>query len=202
MCFEASPAVFWSLLGYKELKLTQSHLEVIPFAAIWSRCKILACEVRACAKNKISRFGFKSDKQSWLLLSAFSPPFFFHFSCLIFFSCAGHWVGFILVGKVLRKAFKILGWGERKGRWIVEQDFHGSFQVNVTWFSAFFSGVLDWIVLILVWFERFLHSAPLKKLMTSQVVEGTWIHMSRYGRLRGEWVNKVRKQSRPVIRSK
>ena len=144
MCFEASPAVFWSLLGYKELKLTQSHLEVIPFAAIWSRCKILACEVQACAKNKISRvFGFKSDKQSWLLLSAFSPPFFFHFSCLIFFSCAGHWVGFILVGKVLRKAFKILGWDERKGRWIVEQDFHGSFQVNVTWFSAFFSGVLD-----------------------------------------------------------
>ena len=177
-------------------------------------------------------FGFKSDKQSWLLLSAFSPPLFFHFSYLIFFflcwalsrldfyfllsllpsfftfltsfffSCAGHWVGFILVGKVLRKAFKILGWGERKGRWIVEQDFHGSFQVNVTWFSAFFSGVLDWIVLILVWFERFFHSAPLKKLMTSEVVEGTWIHMSGYGRLRGEWVNRVRKQSRPVIRSK
>ena len=39
------------------------------------------------------------------------------------------------------------------------QDFHGNFQVNVTWFVAFFSGVLDWIVLILVWFERSLHSA-------------------------------------------
>ena len=89
-------------------------------------------------------------------------PSFFTFLASFFFSCAGHWIGFILVGKVLRKAFKILGWGERKGRWIVEQDFHGSFQVNVTWFSAFFSGVLDWIVLILVWFERFLHSAPLK----------------------------------------
>ena len=188
MCFEASPAVFWSLLCYKELKLTQSHLEVIPFAAIWSRCKILACEVRACAKSKISRsftFCFLSSP----LFSLFLPHFF---------SCAGHLVGFILVGKVLRKAFKILGWDERKGRWIVEQDFHGSFQVNVTWFSAFFSGVLDWIVLILVWFERFLHSVqvsgqscPWPKLMTSQAVEGTWIRMGGYGRLRGKCVNRA-----------
>ena len=29
----------------------------------------------------------------------------------------------------------------------------------VTWFVAFFSVALDWIVLILVWFERSLHSA-------------------------------------------
>ena len=200
MCFEASPAVFWSLLCYKELKLTQSHLEVIPFAAIWARCKILACEVRACAKNKFLGLRVTSSLDFYFLLSLL--PSFFTFLTSFFFSCAGHWVGFILVGKVLRKAFKILGWGERKGRWIVKQDFHGSFPVNVTWFSAFFSGVLDWIVLILVWFERFLHSAPLKKLMTSEVVEGTWIHMSGYGPLRGEWVNRVRKQSRPVIRSK
>ena len=49
-----------------------------------------------------------------------------------------------------RKAFRILGLGERKGRWGMEQDFHWDFQVNVTWFFASFSGVLDWIVLILV----------------------------------------------------
>ena len=73
----------------------------------------------------------------------FSPPFFFRFSCLIFFSLAGHLVGFILVGRVFRKAFRILGLGERKGRWVMEQDFHGDFQVNVTWFFASFSGVLD-----------------------------------------------------------
>ena len=54
--------------------------------------------------------------------------------------------------KVFRKAFKILGLDERKDRWVVEKDFHGNFQVNVTWFFAFFSGVL-------VWLERFLHSA-------------------------------------------
>ena len=45
----------------------------------------------------------------------------------------------------------------------MEQDFHGNFQVNVTWFFAFFSGVLDWIVLILVWFERSLHSAQVSR---------------------------------------
>ena len=27
------------------------------------------------------------------------------------------------------------------GTWVVEQDFHGNFQVNVTWIFAFFSGV-------------------------------------------------------------
>ena len=41
----------------------------------------------------------------------------------------------------------------------MERDFHGDFQVNVTFFFTFFSGVLDGVVLILVWFERSLHSA-------------------------------------------
>ena len=63
------------------------------------------------------------------------------------------------MGKVFRKAFRILGLDERKGRWVVEQDFHVNFQVNVTWFFDFFSGVLDRIVLIMVWFERSIHSA-------------------------------------------
>ena len=47
------------------------------------------------------------------------------------------------MGKVFGKAFRILGLEERKGRWVVEQDFHGNFQVNVTWFFAFLSDVLD-----------------------------------------------------------
>ena len=80
--------------------------------------------------------------------------------------------------------------------WVVEQDFHGNFRVNVTWFFTFFSGVLDWIKLILVLFERSLHCAHvsgqscpwLLKLMTSQAVEGTWIRKDGYGRPRGEWV--------------
>ena len=40
---------------------------------------------------------------------------------------------------------KVLGSKDygRKGRWVVEQDFHGNFWVNVTWFFAFLSGVLE-----------------------------------------------------------
>ena len=41
------------------------------------------------------------------------------------------------MGKVVRKAFRILELDERKGRWVVEQDFHGNFQVDVTFFSCF-----------------------------------------------------------------
>ena len=47
------------------------------------------------------------------------------------------------MGKVVRKAFRILEFDERTGRWVVEQDFHGNFQVDVTFFFVFFSGVLD-----------------------------------------------------------
>ena len=66
----------------------------------------------------------------------------------------------------------------------------------ITWFLSFFSGVLDWIVLILVWFERSLHSAQVSgqscpwplKLMTSQRVQRTWICRGGYRQFRGEWV--------------
>ena len=79
------------------------------------------------------------------------------------------------------------------------QDFHGNFQVNVTWFFAFFSGFLGWIVLILPWFERSLHSAqdswqscpwPLK-LMMLHAVERTEIRTGGYVCLRGKWVKVV-----------
>ena len=106
--------------------------------AYLSRCKILAYEVRACAESKILRI-------------------LFAFSLLphITFSFAGHLAGFILVGKV----FGTLGgslrirWKERV--WVVKQDFHASFQGNVTFFCCFFfffaifSQLLDWIVLII-----------------------------------------------------
>ena len=79
-----------------------------------------------------------------------------------------------------KKAFRILELDERKGKRVVEQDFHGNFQVNVTWFFAFISIALNRIELILVWFERFLHPAQVSrqmcpcplKLMMSHAVEG------------------------------
>ena len=178
MCFEADQ-VLWSLLCYWELKRTTNYLQVVHFPAFWSRCKILACEVQACAESKISRLKkFKSDTAVLTFTFHFLSSLFFHFSCLICFSFAGHLVGFILVGKVFRKAFRILGLDERKGRWVVEQDFHGNF-------------------LILVWFERSLYSVHVSgqscpwplKLMTSQAVEGTWICTGGYGWLRGKCVN-------------
>ena len=70
----------------------------------------------------------------------------------MFFPFAGHLVGFILVGRVFGKAFRTLGLDERKCGWVVKQDFHGNFRVNVRWFFCFFSGLLDRIVLILVRF--------------------------------------------------
>ena len=128
MRFEASRAVFWSLSCYEELKLTIKPFTGLHFATFWSRCKILhvACKVRTCAESKIS-------------LSLL--PSFFAFLAS-FFPFAGHLVGFILVGKVFRKAVRILGLDERKGRWVVEQDFHEDFQGNVTCFVLRFSSVL------------------------------------------------------------
>ena len=49
-------------------------------------------EVRACVESKIS----------------------LRFSCLILFSLVGHLIGFILVGNVFRKAFRILRLNERE----------------------------------------------------------------------------------------
>ena len=164
----------------KSQNLPQSRLQVVQFAAFWSRCKILACEVWACAESKISRqfLGLKVTQQCWLFLFAFSSPLFFCFTCLIFFSLAGYLVGFILVGKVFRKAFRIFGLDERKGRWVVEQDFHANFQVNVTWFFAFFYGVLDWIVLILVWFDRVVKGAGCRRKSAPKSLVSTLLGIS------------------------
>ena len=68
--------------------------------------------------------------------SAFSPSYIFTFLAS-FFSFDAYLEGFILVGKVFTKALRILRLDERKGRWVVKQDFHGNFWVNVTWFFAF-----------------------------------------------------------------
>ena len=69
-------------------------------------------------------FAFKSDTAVSLSLL----PSYFAFLASFFFYLAGHLVAFILVGRAVRKAFRILGLGERKGRWAMEQDFHGDLQ--------------------------------------------------------------------------
>ena len=54
------------------------------------------------------------------------------------------------MGKVVGKAFRILRLDERKNRWVMEQDFHGNFQVNVTWFFAF--SLVSWTELCSLWY--------------------------------------------------
>ena len=98
--FEASRVVFWSLSCYKGLKLTTNR-----FTGRTLRGLLIQMQ------NICLRCSGMRRKQNF----AFSPPLFFHFSFLIFFSLAEHLVDFILVGRVFRKAFGILGLGERKG---------------------------------------------------------------------------------------
>ena len=87
----------------------------------------------------------------------------------------------------------------------MKQDFHGKVlgQFHMYVF-AFFSSLLDCLVLILVWFERSVHSAQGSgqscpwdlKLMMSQAVEGSWICKGSYGRFRGECI-KGQSKSKP-----
>ena len=190
--------VFWSLSCYKELKLTTN-----PFTSRTLHDLLIQMQNISLRSSGMRRkqnfdivFGFKSDTAVLTFTFPFLSSPLFSFFLLIFFPLAGHLVGFILMGRVFRKAFRILGLGERKGRWVMEQDFHGGLQVNLAWFFAIFPGVLDWIVLILVWFERSLHSAQVSgqswpwplKLMMSRGLERTWIRTGGYRRFRGEWV--------------
>ena len=161
MHFEASRAVFWSLSCNKERKLT-----INPFTG----CTLGRLLTQ---KQNISlRSSGMHRKQNFEILFTFSPPLFYRFSCLILFSLAVHLLGFILVGKVFGKAFRILGLDERKGRWIVEQNFHGKFQVNVTGFLPFSPvSLTEWCSF---WYglKKTLHFAQVsrQKLMTLQGV--------------------------------
>ena len=138
-----------------EFKMTYHHHTCTTLLLI----QMQNISLRSLGMHRKQNFAFKVTQWSWLLLFAFSPSLFFCFSCLIFL------VVFSLVGKVFKKAFRILGSDKRKGtcRWLVEQDFHGNFQVNVICLFSLFLCVLDWIVLILVWFERSLHPAQVSR---------------------------------------
>ena len=100
-------------------------------------------------KAKFQVIEFKSDTA--LLTFSFCRLLPSSFAFLAsFLSFAGKLVGFSLVGEVFGKAFRILD--ERKSHWV--QNFHGNFQVNVSWFFAFFVVLLDWVTLILVFLKK------------------------------------------------
>ena len=148
----------------------------------------------------VEAHGFKSGTAILTCFSLSLLPSFFAFLVYFFFSCWTfsrlHFWWETFLGKL---KIRILEVDERKGRLVVEQDFHGNFQVDVTCMVfAFFCSVLDWIVLILVWFERSLHSAQVSGHKLSVTVKTddvtssrrTWTNISGYGRLRGKWFNK------------
>ena len=120
MRFEASRAVFWSLSCYKELKLTIKPFTGCTLRDLLIQMKNITCSLQSSDMRRKQNF-------------TFSPPLFFRFSCLI---CSFCWAfsRLHIGGKVFRKAVRILGLDERKGRWVVEQDFHEDFQGNVTCF--------------------------------------------------------------------
>ena len=129
--FEASRAVFWSLSCCKELKLTTK-----PYTGRTLRSLLIQLQnIRLRSSAGIRR---KHSSLDVYFPLSFLPSYFTFLAS--FFSLAGHLVGFILEAKVFRKAFRILGLDDRKGRWVVEQDFHGNVQDNVTWFSCLFLG--------------------------------------------------------------
>ena len=140
-------------------------------------------------RKQIFVLGFKSDTAVLTFPFCFLSSPLFSLFLPHFFSFAGQLGVCYFVGKDFRQAFRILELHDRKGRWVVEQDVHGNFQVNVTWFFAFFLGALDWIVLIVVWFERSLHSAQVSgqscpwplTLISIQAVEGTCIRTGGSG---------------------
>ena len=157
-------------------------LQVEHWTSFCSWCQITAFKVCACAKSKISSFTFCFLSSPLLLL--FFPPFFF----------VGHLLGFLLVGKDFAKRSRIVFF-LRKYQWVVGQDFHGISWSKLHGFLCL-SLVFDWVALIWVWLERSHLPAQgscqsclgLLRLMTSQVVQGTWLKKGGYGRFRGQCV--------------
>ena len=146
------------------------------------RCKILACEVQACAESKVS-----------IYFSPFSFQLFFRFPCLIFFSLAGHLVGFISVGKkVFRKALR---WkeryvvsGTRFSRKFSDQccNFFFRLFLRCSWLNYAHSGIV-WKIFPSAQVSGQSCPWPLE-LMASQAVERTCIGTGGYGRLIFKWI--------------
>ena len=112
MCFEGTRVVFWPLSCYKELKLTTNRFTGHTLHRLLIQMQNIS--LRSSGMRRKQNF-----KQSWLLLFAFSPPLFFRFSCLIFFFSCWAFSRLHYGGNSFRKALRILGLGERKGRWVM-----------------------------------------------------------------------------------
>ena len=93
-CFEASKEVFGSLSSYyKELKLTTKLFAGRTLCGLLIQMQNISLRSSGTHKQaKFRVFGFKSDTAILTFTFCFlSPPLFFRFCCLIFFSIAGRY---------------------------------------------------------------------------------------------------------------
>ena len=138
--------VFWSLSCYKELKLTTNPFTGRTLHGLLIQMQNISLRSSGMRRKQNFNIVFRCKSDTVVLTFTFpflSSPRFSLFLLILFFSCWAfsrlHFDG----KSVFRKAFRILGLGERKGRWVMEQDFHEDLQVNLAWFFAVFSGILD-----------------------------------------------------------
>ena len=115
--FEASQVVFWSLSCYKELKLTTNLFTGCTLHGLLIQMQNISLHSSRMLRKQNFDLGVKSDTAVLTFTFHFLSFPLFSLFLPLFFSLAGHLVGFISAGRVLRKAFRILGLGERKGRW-------------------------------------------------------------------------------------
>ena len=130
-------------------------MHFVAFCFWW--CKMSPSEVRACAESTIEIvfWDFSDTAVSTSLL-----PVLFYQILDLFFSFAENLLGFILVGKFFGK--------DLRTRCLKKWIFIGIFWWTIHAFLAFFSSLLDWIMLILASLERFL---PLHKLVDIVVLD-------------------------------
>ena len=122
--------------------LTHSPLEILPTCMEASCCTLCSLLIHMqnislwssgiCRKRNFEILG------SAVLTFTFCFLFYTFFSLFLphFFLSCWAFSRLHFGGKSFRKAFRISGSDERKGRWVVEKDFHGNLQVNVTWFNV------------------------------------------------------------------
>ena len=114
--------VFWSLSCYKELKLATNRFAGRTLRGLLFQMQNISLRSSGMRrKQNFEIFEFKSDTAVLTFTFRFlSFPFFSLFLPHVFFSLAGHLVGFVLVGRVFWKAFRILGLGEQWSKIFME----------------------------------------------------------------------------------
>lgn len=172
--------VFYSPFGQKGLKLAQILHENQTVNR--PSYQMVNSSFGSSGMHRTQNFG-----KSFPALSTFTSRSFFSLSHPVFSWLCWVFSKLRLGGKHFHKIPE-----DREFFWtrfgsVVEQNLHWNFRVEVTCIFACFSGLLDWVTLIWVWFERSFpagevtcQSCPWSlKVMTSQAAQGSWFGKGR-----------------------